>query len=144
MAVSLAVFDTRCVSPYANIRFYGWMSLVVGSNASLRIDAMNGNLARMRVSHERGATDIDGALYWAAWNGQLEAMRLAHDEWGATHVSQALKSAAMSGSLDAMHLLHDEWGATLTEGIEEITDSEDARRLLEQWAHPRVKSALKK
>ena len=90
----------------------------IGSNQSFRVDAMNGDLGRMRVAREHGATDVNGALYCAAQYGQIEAMRLLHDEWGAT------MAACIEGS--------------------RITRDEEARRLLEQWAHPNVKFALKR
>lgn len=74
--------------------------------------AGRGDLVAMHAARGQGATDVDWALYWAAEAGQLDAMRLLHDDWGAQGVNVALHWAARAGQTDAMRLLVDEWCAT--------------------------------
>lgn len=118
-------------------------------NEAILWAAKNGQLAAMRLLHDEWGAERDNeALVLAAEGGHLAAMRLAHDEWGATYVNDALHRAALYGRLDAMYLLHDEWGALPSAiaitGKSYSDYSNETQDLMDQWASPAIKSAMKK
>ena len=80
---------------------------------------INGHLGIVKLCKEWGATDYDGAMWWATINGHLEIVKLCK-EWGALvykdYDDGAMRLETINGHLEIVKLCK-EWGATGYDGV---------------------------
>jgi len=76
--------------------------------------AMGGQMELVRLCHDEwGATssDIDICMRFAAESGFEDIVRVCHDEWGSMNVNGAMIAAARGGHEHIMRLCKEQWGA---------------------------------